>query len=180
MRSLFQNQGYFGAVISNVKIKLLDPLARPKTVTVEAEVQEGPRYKLGEIEFVSNRAFSSTKLRGKFPSKKGDLFERNKIAGGIEALVKLYNSDGFIDFAAIPDTEMVGDGTINLTITTEEGTQYHMGKLDILAKAELVENFKHIGCCARGRSSTLLTSRNLSTRIARYFLRGLQVKVCSS
>jgi hypothetical protein len=35
-----------------------------------------------EITFVDNHAFPSEKLREQFPLKRGDLFERGKVAGG--------------------------------------------------------------------------------------------------
>jgi outer membrane protein assembly factor BamA len=141
VRDIFQNNGYFGVVVGAVTIRVNDPIARPKTVTVEAEVKEGSRYHLGEITFTNNRAFTSSTLRATFPSKKGDLFERSKIGGGLEALRKLYVAEGHIDFTAIPDTEFSAD-QINLAIDVDEGPQYRMGRLEIFAKKELVEKLK--------------------------------------
>jgi outer membrane protein assembly factor BamA len=46
-------------------------------------VSEGPLYKLADIMFVENHAFSSEKLRQQFPLKRGDLFERGKVASGL-------------------------------------------------------------------------------------------------
>jgi hypothetical protein len=142
VRNIFQSKGYFGVVVGTVGIKVNDPIARPKTVTVEADVKEGPRYRLDEINFTNNRAFPSSKLRAEFPLKKGELFERGKIGGGLEALRSLYGANGYIDFTAIPDTEFSADQTINLTITTDEGPQYRMGKLDILAKKDIADRLQ--------------------------------------
>jgi len=137
VRALFQDLGYVGAEVKSVRFKPGDPLGIPKPVTLEAEVMEGPRYKIGAISFLENHALSSARLRQEFPLKKGDLFERAKVASGLESLRKLYSSNGFLDFACIPDTRDLSNATMSLIITVLEGPQYHMGKLEILAKNEL-------------------------------------------
>jgi outer membrane protein assembly factor BamA len=104
---------------------------------LEGEVSEGIRYKLAEITFVENHAFSSEKLREQFPLKKGKLFERGKVGIGLVSLRKLYRTHGSLDFIAIPDTKFGSNGTANLIISIIEGPQYHMGKLDIVADQEV-------------------------------------------
>jgi len=137
IRALFQDRGYFAAEYKSVRLKPLDPLGDPKPVLIEAEIAEGVRYKLGTITFLQNHALSSEKLRDAFPLKTGDLFERDKVAGGLGKLRKLYGAEGYLDLTGIPETEFASNGTASLKITVDEGPQYHMGKLDILAGREL-------------------------------------------
>lgn len=136
LRAEFQNRGYFMVEVKSLSLKSGDPLGIPKLVTVEAEVAEGPRYKVGEITFLGNHALSAERLREAFTLKKGDVFARDKIARGLESLRSLYGSDGFVDFSCIPDTEPSSDGTMILKVTITEGPQYHMGKLEIVASNE--------------------------------------------
>ncbi|HWJ46500.1 MAG TPA: POTRA domain-containing protein [Candidatus Udaeobacter sp.] len=137
IRAVFQNRGYFAAEVKSVHFKSTDPLGVPKPVVMEAEVSEGLRYKLAEITFVENHAISAGKLRDAFPLKPGDLFERDKIARGLESVRKLYGTDGYLDSVMIPATAFGSNGTVSLKITVDEGPQYHMGKLEILAGAEM-------------------------------------------
>ena len=109
VRALFQDRGYFKAEVKSLRFKPRDPLGVPKPVTLEGEVSEGPLYKLGEVMFVENHAFSSEKLRQQFPLKMGDLFERDKVASGLVSLRKLYSTQGFLDFTAIPDTKVASN-----------------------------------------------------------------------
>lgn len=142
IRASFQDRGYFAAKINSVGFKPRDPLGVPKPVTLEADISDGPRYKLGEVTFVENHAFSSEKLREQFSLKKGDLFERGKVATGLDSLRKLYGPQGFLDFTAIPDTKLASNGTANLNMTIQEGPQYHMGKLDIVADKEVAARLR--------------------------------------
>lgn len=142
IRELFQERGYFRAVVKSVRIKPSDLLAVPKPTTLEAEVLEGPRYKLAEVKFAGEHAFDAASLRSQFPLGKGDVFDRSKIAGGIDSVRKLYATDGFIDWVAIPDTEILSDATIILSLSMTEGPQYRMGKLEIVAKKELADRLQ--------------------------------------
>jgi outer membrane protein assembly factor BamA len=142
VRALFQDRGYFGAVLNSLRIKPNDPVAAPKAVTVEADVLEGPRYTLAEIGFVGNQAVSTPALRSGFPLKKGNLFGRDKIASGLDALRDLYLSSGFIDFTAIPDTQSLSNATVILSVSVTEGRQYHMGKLEIFARKEIADRLR--------------------------------------
>lgn len=142
VRASFQQRGYFAAKVNSLEFKPRDPLGVPRSVTVEAEFSDGPQYKLGDITFVENHAFSSEKLRQQFPLKTGDLFERDKVASGLESLRKLYGTQGFLDFTAIPDTKFASNATASLSISIQEGTQYHMGILDRVAEKEVAARLR--------------------------------------
>lgn len=133
LRAGFQDTGYFAAEVKHLTFKSSDPLGSPKPVAVEAEVVEGPKYRLAKVTFLENHAVSAETLRRDFHLKPGDVFERGKIASGLESLRKLYASRGFLDFTCIPETVPASNGTITLRLTVDEGSQYHMGKLEILA-----------------------------------------------
>jgi outer membrane protein assembly factor BamA len=137
IRASFQERGYFAVELKNVGFKPRDPLGVPKPVTLEAEVSDGPRYKLSEITFVGNHAFSSEKLREQFSLKRGDLFERSKVASGLDSLRKLYGTQGLLDWTAFPEVKFASNATANLNVSIQEGPQYHMGKLDIAANKEV-------------------------------------------
>src|SRR5580704_5253498 len=136
LRAAFQEHGYFAVEVKHLTFKPSDPLGAPKPVAVEAEVVEGPKYRLAKITFLENHALSIKALSAEFPLKPGDVFERGKVASGLESLRKLYTSKGFLDVTSIPATEPSSNGTITLTVTVIEGPHYHMGKLEIVAGKE--------------------------------------------
>jgi outer membrane protein assembly factor BamA len=142
IRASFQNHGFFAAKVKSLGFKPGDALGVPKPVTVEAEVSDGLQYKLAEIAFVENHAFSSEKLRQQFPLKRGDLFARAKVGSGLMSLRKLYSTEGFLDWSAIPETQFASNGTANLNISIQEGPQYHMGKLEIVADPEVAARLR--------------------------------------
>jgi outer membrane protein assembly factor BamA len=142
IRAQFQDRGYFKAELQKLDIKVIDPLASPKPVRLEAQVSEGPRCRLSSIEFTGNHALSSQDLRANFPIKIGDDFARSKIAAGLERMRGLYGSQGFLDSVFIPDVELDSSSTTKLNIEVQEGPQYRMDKLEILGPPEVAEKLQ--------------------------------------
>lgn len=141
VRALFQDEGYFYAEVKSFHVIPVDPLKALKIVKLEAEVNEGQRVRVNEINFTGNHHFSSDKLRGAFSLKTGDLFDRSLIAGGLQRVRKIYVADGFLDMIMIPDTQNVGSGMI-LAVEVREGPQYHMDELDVFAKKEMADRVR--------------------------------------
>jgi len=165
VRALFQDRGYFLVEVKSAKLKPSDPLAIPKPVTLEAEVAEGPKFKVGEITFVENHAFSAEKLRQQFPLKAGAVFERGKVAAGLDSLRKLYGTNGYLDEVAIPETQPGSNAIMNLNLTFEEGPQYRLDKVEFVGKKEMVSGCRCNGDWQRARCTTIriLTSTSRST-----------------
>ncbi|MBZ5706231.1 MAG: hypothetical protein LAN63_12835 [Acidobacteriia bacterium] len=142
VRALFADRGYFTAKINSLDIKTIDPLAVPRHVMLEADITEGAIYKLAEIKFVGNHAFTASTLRGAFTLKPGEVFKRDTIASGLGGVRELYLARGFRDLIFIPETQNLSNATVILTLNVMEGPQYRMGKLRISAKPEIADRLQ--------------------------------------
>jgi hypothetical protein len=66
------------------------------------------------------------------PIGDGDFFDRSKIARGLDAIQKLYDTGGFINFTSVPETELDEANTrIYLIIDVDEGKLFRWGDLRI-------------------------------------------------
>jgi outer membrane protein assembly factor BamA len=142
VRALFQNRGYFMVEVKSVKLKPGDPLGIPEPVTMEADVAEGPKFRVGEITFRGYRAISADQLRQQFPMKTGAVFEREKVAAGLESLRKFYGKHGYLDMAAIPETQPSSNAMMHLSLTFEEGPQYRLDKVEFVGKKEMISRLQ--------------------------------------
>jgi outer membrane protein assembly factor BamA len=80
LRAAFQDRGYFTVEVKHLTFKPADPLGTPKPVTVEADVAEGPKYKVGEIMFLKNHVFSSERLRDEFSLKNDEVLRFRRLS----------------------------------------------------------------------------------------------------
>ena len=127
----WEDHGYFKATAAS-EGATLNTVPR-QTVSLTIRVEEGPRYRLGEITFKNNREVPTKVLRSLFPMKDGDAFSRQKIAKGIENLRKVYTELGYINFTSIPNTAFDEEKKLAfLDIEVDEGMQFYVRSIEIL------------------------------------------------
>lgn len=130
VRAAYQNNGYFKVEVSDQILPLDDPGHFDIVIRV---LKSGQQYRMGDIHFVRALQFSEPELRDAFPIQRGDIFSREKIAQGIEALRAMYDSRGYINFTPVPETEFdEADATADLTIDIDEGRQFRFRSIDVL------------------------------------------------
>jgi len=145
VRAEYQNRGYFKAGVSDPKTEIHDTghkgfhirvlQAGPgKAVDITMPIEEGDKYRLGKITFKNNKAISNTAaLRSLFPLKDGDIFSREKIAKGIEALRKAYGEYGYINYTGVPSTTFDDEKKLaNLEIDIDEGKQFYVRRIEFV------------------------------------------------
>ncbi len=142
LRNAFQERGYFHPEIKNFKVRALDPLGNPKPVRIEAEVNEGPRYRLGAIEFRGTRAFSPQQLASAMPIHAGEYFDVEKVRTGLTAILKFYKKQGYLLAVPVPETKEGSDATITLTFNVDEGQQFRMGTVEFAGDRDLAAHLK--------------------------------------
>jgi hypothetical protein len=146
IRSRWQNDGYFSANATATAEPLgSDFNAQHFRVTVHLD--EGLQYHLGSLRFVESNPFprgnvnpfSLTELRELIPLREGEIFDVSKIRQGIEALAKKYDAIGYIDFTAVPKTEIDDKlQRISLTFELDEQKQYRIGEVKVVADPGLL------------------------------------------
>ena len=143
VRAEFQNRGYFKANVTDPKTEIHDtghkgvhiPLLQAgpgKAVDITMPIDEGDQYRLGKITFKNNKAISNTAaLRSLFPLKDGDIFSREKIAKGLEALRKAYGEYGYINYTGVPSTTFDDEKKLaSLEIDIDEGKQFYVRRIE--------------------------------------------------
>jgi outer membrane protein assembly factor BamA len=130
---VWQQQGYFLAAVAKPTADELHDAPLERTVAITVDIHAGQAYRLNGIEIRNATQFAATELRPLFPIQQGDIFDTHKIQQGIENLRKAYGARGFINFVAVPATQI--DEThalITLLVEVEEGKQFRIGKVEVL------------------------------------------------
>jgi outer membrane protein insertion porin family len=143
VREDLQNRGYFKANVGQPQTVIRDtgregfhlPLLQHgpgKAMDITVPIEEGERYRLAEITFKGSKAQPNAKaLRGLFPIKDGDIFNRQKIAKGLENLKSAYGSQGYINFTSIPTPSFdEAKKTVSFEIDIDEGKQFSVRRIE--------------------------------------------------
>jgi outer membrane protein insertion porin family len=133
---LYRRHARFAATVEPKIIQLPE-----NRVDLVFEINEGPSTTVRSINFVGNKEFSDSTLRGVVDTKENrwyrflsntDTYDPDRITYDRELLRKYYLSQGYADFrvvSAIAELTPDRDGFI-VTFTVDEGDRYHFGKVD--------------------------------------------------
>ena len=143
VRAEYQNRGYFKVGVSDPKTEIHDTGHKGphvlliqsgpgKAVDITMPIEEGDKYRLGKITFKGNKAITNVAaLRSLFPLKDGDIFSRDKIAKGLEALRKAYGQFGYINYTPITNSTFDDDKKLAyLEIEVDEGKQFTVRRIE--------------------------------------------------
>lgn len=131
VRELYQDKGYLKVEV----IPIETPTLSQKTLVFQ--VNPGKRYHLVRISWRGNAVLSQSTLAKLIPIAPGELFSRRKMAAGLNAVKRLYESQGYINYICIPTPEMDDNaGTVAFDIDVDEGEQFRFGDLDVQGMEE--------------------------------------------
>jgi hypothetical protein len=132
LRSAWQDQGYFKIAIEPHAQSTGGDSDHERFLVLVHILNEGPQFHLGNLQFTGGTAFSEADLRQTFALREGEIFSVKQVRAGIEALTKLYGAHGYIDFTAVPDTEVNDDlQRIDLVFKLDEEKQFRVGSFEI-------------------------------------------------
>jgi outer membrane protein insertion porin family len=149
VRGLYQNHGYFKAVVDVKELKTVDlnrpgiPLPMPgigsqhgKATNIIVSVSEGAQYRMGKLTFRSadpdqGLFFQPALLARVFPLKEGDILDADKIRKSFDNFKKLYGEYGYIDFTTEPEFD-VNDNTkvVNLALVFDQQKSYSVRRIE--------------------------------------------------
>ncbi len=143
VHQLYAEKGYLYATVTP-EIK---PVAGgPKLVHLTFNIDEGPKVKIRDVEFIGNKAISDGKLEGKMKENKsrgffsfitgGGTYKEDKFEEDAQKVVDYYRDRGYIaarignpDIKVLQDSADKKSRWVQLRIPVTEGERYRVGDL---------------------------------------------------
>jgi outer membrane protein insertion porin family len=101
----YRERGYVKAQIGQPQLRVLEDEqdGRTRWVELQIPVTEGPRYRIGEINFTGNTVVKTEGLRPLFKLAPGEWFDEKKIRKGFEKAREVYGTGGYFEFTGAPE-----------------------------------------------------------------------------
>ncbi|MBE0637883.1 MAG: BamA/TamA family outer membrane protein [Bacteroidales bacterium] len=172
--SKYQSLGYRDARIVKDSIYRKDE----KSISIIIEVEEGPQYYFGDINWIGNTKYTDEFLSSVLRIKKGDIYNKELLntnlsfnPAGID-VSSLYLDDGYLFFQAVPIEVNVENDTIDLEVRIREGKQARVSKVLVKGNDKTNDNVVIRELRSRpgqlfNRSNIIRTTRELAQ--LRYF-----------
>jgi outer membrane protein insertion porin family len=136
VRELYHNAGYKNLVVGEPELTVIEGKPdnegqpRKRQLGIVIPLEEGERWKLGEITFEGNEVMPAELLRAAFPEPKGGWLRADVIAAGIEQVTTFYNNTGYM-FSRLEQEVLERDDLVaDVNIVVEEGDQFRVGRLE--------------------------------------------------
>ncbi|WP_169305075.1 outer membrane protein assembly factor BamA [Pedobacter cryotolerans] len=137
-----QERGYRDAAI------LKDSIYRynDKTVGIQIDLYEGPKYYFGDITWVGNAKYATEYLKKVFGIEKGELFSEEKLEKKLRGsangddVSSVYLNDGYLTFNIDPVQTRIHGDTVDVEMRMYEGPQFTNNKITI--KGNTITNDK--------------------------------------
>jgi outer membrane protein insertion porin family len=129
----YRDLGYFRAQVS----RELRYDESGQWVSLIFVIDEGPRYKIRNLEVIGNEKFAAQQLKQQLTLKPGDYFNMPKMRRDENMLRELYGSQGhiFADIQAVPRF-MEQPGELDLVFNIKEGELFRVGEIKIHVAGE--------------------------------------------
>src|SRR5690606_25337143 len=144
IRDMLAEEGYLNASVSHE----LTPVAGgPKLVNLTFRIDDGPKVRIRNIEFIGNQAFSDRKLRRRMKENKarglfgfitgGGTYKEASFDDDAENVRALYRENGYItarvgqpEIRTLETSDDGKDRWVELRIPVTEGRRYRVGKFE--------------------------------------------------
>jgi outer membrane protein insertion porin family len=130
LRDYYREQGYLDVEIAQDKVAFDYPKANRLVITIA--VDEGRRYKIGDITFNGNKLHPTSILRRVIRQRSGSIFTPSKLDKDVERLEDFYGHDGYLDTRArLIRKPNVATGNIDIQYEITESDKFHVESLVI-------------------------------------------------
>jgi outer membrane protein insertion porin family len=128
VKSFYMNNGFLDVQVSE---PLLDD-TKPKKAVLIFNIEEGQRYRIGEISVSGMEEISEDKLRPTIRLRPGNIASYENINAGSEGLRAYYGNRGYIRAGVRPEFDAHADtGTVDIEYAITEGSVGYINKVNI-------------------------------------------------
>jgi outer membrane protein insertion porin family len=130
LRDYYREQGYLDVEIAPDKVVFDYP--KPNRLVITIAVQEGRRYKIGDISFTGNKLHPTSILRRVIRQRTGAIFTPSKLDKDIERLEDFYGHDGYLDTRVhLIRKPNIATGNIDIQYEITESEKFNVESLVI-------------------------------------------------
>jgi outer membrane protein insertion porin family len=129
VRDLYRSIGYKSVAIASPELSVIERGSK-RRLGIGLAVDEGERWRLGEIRVEGNELFQSRALMSKFKTPRGGWLRSKSISEGIDGVRDLYRNTGHL-MADVRSELVERDGNVaDLVLKIQEGDQFRVGRLE--------------------------------------------------
>jgi len=129
VRELYRKAGYKNVLLGDPEVDVKER-GRKRRMQLTIPVEEGERFRFGEISIEGNDVYSDQALLRVFRNKPGTWLKTDLIDEGLESIRDLYSNTGYMFARVEPELRERDDNVADVIIHIEEGEQFRVGRIE--------------------------------------------------
>jgi outer membrane protein insertion porin family len=137
VRDLYRGSGYKNVVIGDPRVEVralnpgaADPKGQKRRMFLTIPIEEGERWKFGEVTIEGNQIYSDQMLMRAFTGKTGGWLRAKVIDEGVKQITEAYHNTGYI-FARVEPELVEREGRVaDVVVHVREGEQFKVGRIE--------------------------------------------------
>ncbi len=127
LAAFYNNNGYIKAKIGEPQVSY-----QSDGIHIAIKVDEGPRFKVGNVDLVGDIILSKEELREKLTITEEEYYNREKVRNDVLRLVDLYSDQGYAYADIVPRVDKDADNlVVNITYAIEKGKEVYFERIAI-------------------------------------------------
>ncbi len=138
VRELYEKKGYKNVVLGDPETDIVEH-GDKRRMELTIPVEEGERFRFGEISIEGNKVYSDQALLRVFHNKPGGWLKKNQIDEGLESIKDLYSNTGYMFARVEPEIVERDDNVADVIIHVSEGDQYRVGRIEFKGNSRTMD-----------------------------------------
>jgi outer membrane protein insertion porin family len=137
VRDVYRRAGYKNVLVSEPELVVQamrpeapTPTGQKRRLFLDIDIDEGERFKFGDITIEGNEKYSDEALLSQFSPRRGGWLRSKVIDDGVEKISDAYRNTGFLYSRVTTELVEKDDQVADVVIHIEEGDQYKVGRLE--------------------------------------------------
>ena len=130
IKLIYYNEGYINAQVDLPRVYISPDR---KSISIRVFVEEGNRYKMGNVSVNNDELFSAEELLDKIRIKDREFFAYNVLQSDLSQLQAMYGDLGYAYTNVVPQTQINEEQrTVDITFNIEKGNKVSFGRISIV------------------------------------------------
>jgi outer membrane protein insertion porin family len=133
LNAYYYDHGYLDAKVAQPKIDLRDP----KRIQIEIEIEEGPQYRLGTIDFKGDVLTTKEDLFKDLKLKRNDIYRNSAVREQIRSYTEKFANEGYAYVEINPETSIDSKNLlVHLTFEVEKKKRVSFEKIEVMGNTK--------------------------------------------
>ncbi|MDP9120292.1 MAG: outer membrane protein assembly factor BamA, partial [Acidobacteriota bacterium] len=146
VRDLYKSEGYKNVLVADPKIEVraenpsaTNPKDQKRRMFISIPVEEGERWKFGEVSIDGNKVYTDQALLRAFQNRPGAWLRAKVLDDDIKKITDLYHNTGYI-FARIEPELVEKPGHVaDVSVHINEGDQFKVGRIEFAGNDRTID-----------------------------------------